>query len=110
MKPITHPLAIVYMEAARDYVLTEDRAALSHRDAAGHAWREAGAPLYADPPAKVRYQCCYINLEGARCEDVDEFGGFCSTHDTEIHDAGGDNSPGGSAIIRRSALDGVNRG
>ena len=55
------------------------------------------APREPDP-------CCYIGEDGARCTARNEFGGFCPAHDTEIDEAGGDNSPGGSAIIKRSAL------
>ena len=56
-------------------------------------------------PTVVDKACCFVaEVTGERCAGSAEFGGFCSTHDTLIHDAGGDSSEGGRAIIRRSTL------
>ena len=52
-------------------------------------------------------RCAYIGTAeegGHRCSVPALVGGFCGEHDEMIHQLGGDSSPGGSAIIRRSVL------
>lgn len=46
MKPITHPLAIAYLEAMRAHVLGASETAAVQELL---AWTDAGCPLYADP-------------------------------------------------------------
>lgn len=41
--------------------------------------------------ARTKNLCCYLDGLGVRCAAENEFGGFCSAHDEEIHQAGGGN-------------------
>lgn len=73
-------------------------------DRALFAWRDAESPDAKPPTSPPPEPCAYIAPEGGRCGAEAPFGGFCAAHDTLIFEAGGDNSPRGSEIIRRSAL------
>ena len=88
------------LRAALDVLSDQDYARLAARiDVIAEA-----ATTAPTSPATTADTCCYRSTSGERCRAPNQLGGFCFTHDTEIHEAGGDNSPGGSAIIQRSAL------
>lgn len=88
------------LRAALDVLSDEDYARLAARiDVIAEA-----ATTAPTSPATTADTCCYRSTSGDRCRAPNQLGGFCFAHDTEIHEAGGDNSPDGHAIIERSAL------